>query len=87
MTTPAPVAKPLKKPMSILITGPTLPTAASASLPTKFPTTTLSTVLYSCWQRLPKKTGTAKLTMRFQMEPVVISVLRLMAATPHRLLM
>ena len=48
---------------------------------------TLSTVLYSCWQRLPKKTGTAKLTMRFQMEPVVISVLRLMAATPHRLLM
>ena len=48
MTTPAPVAKPLKKPMSILITGPTLPTAASASLPTKFPTTTLSTVLYSC---------------------------------------
>ena len=84
---PAPMNRPIKKPVIIKMRLPLLATAASACLPTNLPTMTLSTVLYSCWQRLPKKTGTAKLTMRFQMEPVVISVLRLMAATPHRLLM
>lgn len=38
---------------------------------------TVHRVLYSCWQQIAQKTGTAKLTMRFQMEPVVMtSVLR-----------
>jgi len=38
----------MKKPMSILMMGPTVPTAENASLDTKLPTTQVSTMLYSC---------------------------------------
>ena len=38
----------MKKPMSMLMMGPTVPTAEKASLDTKLPTTQVSTMLYSC---------------------------------------
>ena len=47
ITTPAPTEKPLKKNTSMFTIIVVAPTAARASLPTKLPTTTLSTVLYS----------------------------------------
>ena len=45
MTTPAPVAIPIKKLTSRLMMGLLAPTAANAPPPTKFPTTIESTVL------------------------------------------
>ena len=47
MMTQAPMEKPLKKNTSMFTIMVVDPTAASASLPTKFPTTMESTVLYS----------------------------------------
>ena len=40
--------RPIKKPVIIKMRFPLLDTAARASLPTNFPTMTLSAVLYSC---------------------------------------
>ena len=48
MMTPAPTNRPIKKPVIIKMRFPLLDTAARASLPTNFPTMTLSAVLYSC---------------------------------------
>ena len=53
--------------------GPALPTAASALSPTKLPTTTLSTVLYSCWAILPINMGTVKIRIFSQGFPTVMS--------------
>ncbi len=46
--TDAPVARPAQKPTMVLIMEPVEPTAACASWPTNWPTTTVSTVLYNC---------------------------------------
>ena len=48
------------------------PTAASACLPTKFPTTMASAVLYSCWKKVPSKMGKKKASSCFQMTPSVM---------------
>ena len=48
ITTDAPVARPAQKPTIVLIIGPVEPTAAWACCPTNRPTTSVSTVLYSC---------------------------------------
>ena len=45
---PAPAAAPMLKEISSMIREELEPTAASASLPRKFPTTIESTVLYNC---------------------------------------
>ena len=66
-------AIPLKRPTIRKIRLPEELTAASAELPRKFPTIRESAVLYSCWKRFPQKSGIAKATIRFQMEPSVIS--------------
>ena len=75
MMTVAPVDRPVKNPMRVLMMLPVEPTAASASLPTKLPTTTESTVLYSCWNTKPSISGTAKPSSCFQMTPSVMSIL------------
>ena len=49
-------------------------TAARASLPRKFPTMRESAVLYSCWNRLPRKRGMANAMIFYQIDPSVISV-------------
>ena len=41
--------------------GPAVPTAARAVSPIYLPTTMESTVLYSCWARLPISSGTENL--------------------------
>ena len=73
MTTPAPLDSPRKKPISMLMMGVTVPTAENASLLTKLPTTHVSTMLYSCWNRLPSIRGRAKLMRCFVMLPFVMS--------------
>ena len=45
MTTPQPLASPIKKKIRTLMTGATVPTAEKASSLTKFPTTQVSTIL------------------------------------------
>src|SRR5699024_3745737 len=59
ISTPAPRLTPLTHPVSRKIRLPDDPTAASASPPRKLPTMRESTALYSCWNRLLKKIGTA----------------------------
>ena len=73
ITTPAPVAKPVNTPMSVLMMLVVEPTAASACLPTKFPTTMLSTVLYICWNRYPSRRGMENWINCFHTEPLVMS--------------
>ena len=58
-TTPAPNDTPLTKPVSRKIRLPDEPTAASASPPRKLPTISESAALYSCWNRLLIKIGSA----------------------------
>ena len=45
ITTPAPLEKPMNRLISVLMIGPTVPTAENASLLTKLPTTQVSTML------------------------------------------
>ena len=73
MTTLAPIARPMKSPIRVMTTGIVEVTAPSASAPTKFPTTILSTVLYSCWNIFPMKRGKANFTRCFQIMPSVMS--------------
>ena len=47
------------------------PTAATASSPTNFPTTMVSTMLYSCWNKLPATMGRAKKNSSFRGRPSV----------------
>ena len=72
-TTPAPTATPWLKPMSRKMGEPLEPTAARALLPRKLPTMMESAVLYSCWSRLPKISGTANNSRFLKMLPSVIS--------------
>ena len=55
------------------IMGLATPTAARASLPSTRPTMAASTVLYSCWNRLPSIMGMAKRMMAGIAGPTVIS--------------
>ena len=71
---PIPMARPElneknKKPME-----PQVPTAATASLPTKLPTTIESTILYNCWNRFPTSSGREKNKICLAGLPVVMSV-------------
>ena len=51
------------------------PTAARASLPTKFPTTIISTVLYSIWNTFPSISGSENRMICFTIDPLVIFTL------------
>ena len=53
------------------------PTAPSAWALTYWPTTMVSTILYSCEKTLLNRTGTAKISIFFMMLPVVMSWLRM----------
>ena len=57
------------------------PTAASASFPTKFPTTIASTVLYSCWKREPHKIG--KKNRRINSVILPSNMFKLFFTKPH----
>ncbi len=57
-------------------TGNAVPTAARAVLPTNRPTTMLSTMLYSCWNKLPASSGSANNRISRAGLPLVISVER-----------
>ena len=63
----------MKSSSSRLSTGPLAPTAASAASPMYWPTMTASTVLYSCWARLPISSGAEKSAMFFRGLPWVMS--------------
>ena len=70
MTTEAPEARPVKKPMRrfIIVLVPP-PTAARASLPRNCPTITASTVLYNCWKKVQNRMGKKKYRIPFQTGP------------------
>ena len=53
----APVDTPINSTSSRFRIGPEVPTAARAASPTYWPTMMESTVLYSCWARLPISSG------------------------------
>ena len=74
MTTLAPIVKPIARPIRVITIGIVEVTAPSASAPTKFPTTMLSTVLYSCWNMFPMNRGKANFTRCFQIVPSVMSL-------------
>ncbi len=74
ITTPAPTKIPWKSPTKRNVKGPQEVMAASASLPTKFPTTRESVVLYSCWNKFPMKIGKAKERIFLCIDPIVINL-------------
>ena len=78
--TPAPTDVPCAKEMSILHRAVLALTAASALLPTYWPTMMESAVLYICWSRLPKINGMEKSRMRFQMLPSIIRLILAVSA-------
>ena len=53
--------------------GPAVPTAARAVSPMYWPTMMESTVLYSCWVKLPISSGTEKRARTFSGLPTVMS--------------
>ena len=69
----APMDMPTNSTSSRFNMGLALPTAAKALSPTYFPTTILSTVLYSCWAILPMSMGIVKATIFSHGFPTVIS--------------
>ena len=73
ITTDMPLVMPISRPRSSCVTGDAAPTAASASGPTPRPTTAVSTMLYSCWNRLPIMIGRANAKIIRQMPPCVMS--------------
>lgn len=73
MITVAPMENPLKKKTDILVIMVVELTAARAWVPTKFPTTMESTVLYSIWKMLPIMSGRANSRISRGMLPAVIS--------------
>ena len=75
ITTEAPTEKPSKKKTAMLVIMEVEPTAARASLPTKFPTTIISTVLYSIWNTFPSISGSENRMICFTIDPLVIFTL------------
>ena len=75
ITTFVPTEIPTKKLTKRLITGPLLPTAASACFPVNFPTTATSAELKSCWSILLAASGSANIRILSHKEPESISVL------------
>ena len=81
MTTEAPAVTATKKPMSTaMICEARPPTAARATVPTKRPTISPSTVLYSCWMQVPAAMGRKNTIRRFHTVPVMRSLCRSRAA-------
>ena len=70
---PAPVAMPMNRTSSRFRIGPAVPTAASAVSPIYWPTMMESTVLYSCWAKLPISSGIEKRARTVSGRPTVIS--------------
>ena len=64
ITTPPPIAVPIKKLLSRKIRFPEEVTAARAFVPRYRPTIKASAVLYNCWNTWLKKTGIAKPSIR-----------------------
>ena len=81
MMTCAPVASPLKNPMTPKTSWPVEPTAARASRPRKRPTMRQSVVLYSCWKMFPASRGRVKRTICGRIAPASCP---LPAARPHQ---
>lgn len=74
-TTVVPEATPTNRLTMTLISVPvTPPTAASACLPTNWPTITASAVLYSCWKNVPSRMGKKNTSSCFQMTPSVMGL-------------
>ena len=71
--TAKPFPSPMEKPTTMRLKPPTAPRAASASTPTNLPTTMVSTVAYTCWNRFPKKRGSVKPSRSLSGEPTVMS--------------
>ena len=65
---------PINNELSIKMMGKPVPTAASALSPMTFPTTTLSTMLYSCWKMLPSNSGMVKFKISRYGLPLVMSI-------------
>lgn len=89
MTTPAPVAMPMKKPMMALIELPTEPTAASASLLTYCPSTMLLHRVVHLLKMFPIRSGHANRAICFHTLPCVRSIslrLRFIRAVPSDVL-
>ena len=63
---------PIRRPIAVPVPP---PTAASASFPRNWPTTTASTVLYSCWKKVPSRIGKKNERSCFQITPSVIPFL------------
>ena len=74
MITVAPMENPLKKKTDMLVIMVVELTAARAWVPTKFPTTMESTVLYSIWKTLPIISGRANSRISRGMLPEVMSL-------------
>ena len=65
--------RPFKNKIISVVIGLQIPTAASASFPTKCPTIMLSTALYVSWNRFPKTSGMVNFTRIGMIFPVVRS--------------
>ena len=65
----APVDMPMAMAMNSRVSGEQVPTEDRASSPTKLPTITPSTVLYSCCSRLPAISGRVNSRMSFHSLP------------------
>lgn len=66
-----PLQMPMQKPSTRKLTELVEPTPASASMPRKRPTTSVSTILYSCWNSRPPSSGSRKPMTSRVGEPVV----------------
>ena len=69
-------------PSSIQYNQSVAPRAASASTPSAFPTTMVSTTVYSCWNILPTISGSAKEMISFSGLPKVISLIFVFITEP-----
>ena len=86
MTTPAPMAMPLKKPTIMKIRLPDEVTAARAASSRNLPTIRASAVLYICWKMLPNRMGSAKNSSFFQMTPSVRAFRSVCTSFPPKIL-
>ena len=69
-----PLHTPMQKPMTKKLMEPVEPTAARAVAPSSLPTIMVSIILYSCWNSMPSRVGSAKPRMSRMGLPVVRSL-------------
>ena len=83
ITIPAPTATPVNRLIRQVTRILLAPTAAAAFLPSTFPTKSISTVLYNCWNRLPRNSGIANSTNPFPILPCVRSLVFILTYSPN----